>query len=187
MKTHRAGGRDKARSTSPTLLPPDHVGHISGGHFNPGVTLAFAASRHFPLKHVLPYWTAQFVAAIAAASVLRLIFGDVANLGATQPSGSAVQSFSLELLLTFGLMFVIISVATDSRAVGQAAAIAIGATVGLEAMFGGPISGASMNTARSFGPALVSGEFNALWLYFIAPPIGALLGAWTYQAIRGDS
>jgi MIP family channel proteins len=163
------------------------VGHISGGHFNPGVTLAFATARHFPRADVVPYWAAQFAAAIAAATVLRLMFGDVAHLGATQPAGSAWQSFWLELILTFGLMFVITSVATDTRAVGQAAAIAIGGTVGLEAMFAGPISGASMNTARSLGPALLSADFHALWVYILAPPIGAVLGAFSYQAIRGDS
>jgi MIP family channel proteins len=162
------------------------VGHISGGHFNPGVTLAFATARHFPLRDVLPYWLAQFLAALAAAGVLRLMFGDVASLGATQPAGTAGQSFWLELILTFGLMFVIISVATDPRAVGPAAAIAIGGTVGLEAMFAGPISGASMNSARSLGPAVMSGEFNALWVYLLAPPIGAVLGAAAYQFIRGD-
>jgi MIP family channel proteins len=162
------------------------VGHISGGHFNPGVTLAFATARHFPVRHVLPYWAAQFLAAVTAAVVLRLMFGDVASLGATQPAGSAWQSFWLELLLTFGLMFVITSVATDTRAVGEAAAIAIGATVGLEAMFAGPISGASMNTARSLGPAVVAGQFHALWVYLIAPPVGAVLGALIYQVIRGD-
>jgi MIP family channel proteins len=162
------------------------VGHISGGHFNPGVTLAFAGARHFPLRHVAPYWAAQFLAAIAAALVLRMMFGDVASLGASQPAGSEMQSFWLELILTFGLMFVILSVATDTRAAGQAAAIAIGGTVGLEAMFAGPISGASMNTARSVGPAIASADFHALWIYIIAPPIGAMLGALSYQAIRGD-
>jgi MIP family channel proteins len=163
------------------------VGHISGGHFNPGVTLAFAAARHFPLRNVVPYWAAQLLAALAAALVLRAMFGNVAGLGATEPAGSAGQAFWMELILTFGLMFVIVSVATDTRAVGQAAAIAIGGTVGLEAMFAGPVSGASMNTARSLGPALVSGEFHALWVYLLAPPIGAVLGALAYQAIRGDA
>ncbi len=163
------------------------VGHISGGHFNPGVTLAFAAARHFPPRRVLPYWSAQFLAAVAAAGALRLLFGDVAALGTTQPSGSNAQSFGLAVLLTLGLMFVIVSVATDTRAVGQAAAVAIGATVGLEAMFAGPISGASMNGARSLGPALVSGELHALWIYLLAPPLGALLGAFCYQAIRADA
>lgn len=162
------------------------VGHISGGHFNPGVTLAFAIARHFPRWQVVPYWLAQFGAAVAAATALRMMFGDVANLGATHPSGSAMQSFWLELILTFGLMFVIIAVATDTRAVGQAAAIAIGGTVGLAALFGGPVSGASMNTARSFGPALVSFELGSLWLYILAPPLGAALGAMTYQWIRGE-
>jgi MIP family channel proteins len=163
------------------------VGHISGGHFNPGVTLAFAAARHFPLRNVVPYWAAQLLAALAAALVLRAMFGNVAGLGATEPAGSAGQSFWMELILTFGLMFVIVSVATDTRAVGHAAAIAIGGTVGLEAMFAGPVSGASMNTARSLGPALVSGEFHALWVYVLAPPLGAVLGALGYQAIRGDA
>ncbi|HYM16520.1 MAG TPA: MIP family channel protein [Dehalococcoidia bacterium] len=163
------------------------VGHISGGHFNPGVTLAFAAVRHFPLRHVVPYWAAQVLAALAAALVLRLMFGNVAHLGSTLPAGSAAQAFSMELILTFGLMFVIVSVATDTRAVGQAAAIAIGGTVGLEAMFGGPVSGASMNTARSLGPAIVAGEFHALWVYLVAPPVGAILGALAYQSIRGDA
>ena len=162
------------------------VGHISGGHFNPGVTLAFATARHFPVRNVVPYWAGQFLAAVLAATVLHLMFGDIAHLGATEPAGPAMQSFWLELILTFGLMFVIISVATDTRAVGQAAAIAIGGTVGLEAMFAGPISGASMNSARSFGPALIANDFHALWVYLVAPPIGALLGAFTYQYIRGD-
>ena len=162
------------------------VGHISGGHFNPGVTLAFATARHFPRRDVVPYWAAQFFAALAAAGVLRLMFGDIASLGATHPSGSNMQTFWLEMILTFGLMFVIISVATDTRAVGQAAAIAIGGTVGLEALFAGPSSGASMNTARSLGPAIMAGDLHGLWLYAVAPPIGAVLGALTYQAIRGD-
>jgi MIP family channel proteins len=162
------------------------VGHISGAHFNPGVTLAFAASRHFPLRHVFPYWSAQCIAAIAASAVVRQMFGNVGALGVTIPVGSELRAFWLELLLTFFLVFVIISVATDARAVGQSAAIAIGATVGLEAMFAGPISGASMNPARSLGPALVSGELHSLWLYLVAPPLGALLGAFAYQFVRGD-
>ncbi len=162
------------------------VGHISGAHFNPGVTLGFAAARHFPVRDVVPYWAAQLLAAISAAAVLRALFGNVADLGTTQPTGSVMQSFWLELILTFGLMFVIVSVATDTRAVGQAAALAIGGIIGLEAMFAGPISGASMNSARSVGPAIVSGQFHALWVYLLAPPIGAVLGAWSYQQIRGD-
>jgi aquaporin NIP len=163
------------------------VGHISGAHFNPGVTLAFAVARHFPVRNVVPYWAAQFGAALLAAAALRALFGNAAQLGTTLPSGSEAQSFWLEVILTFGLMFVITSVATDTRAVGQAAAIAIGGTVGLEAMFGGPISGASMNTARSLGPALVSGELTSLWVYVLAPPVGAVLGVLAYQVIRGEA
>jgi len=163
------------------------VGHISGAHLNPGVTLAFAVARHFERRDVFPYWTAQFSAAVGASLLVRSMFGGAASLGATTPSGSLLQSFWLELVLTFLLMFVITSVATDTRAVGQAAALAIGGTVGLGALFGGPVSGASMNPARTLGPALVSGEMHALWLYLIAPPLGAVLGAVTYQWMRGDS
>jgi aquaporin NIP len=162
------------------------VGHVSGAHFNPAVTLAFALTRHFPWPRVFLYWAAQALAAIAAALLLRASLGDVANIGATLPSGSQAQSFLWEALLTFFLMFVIMAVATDTRAVGEAAAIAIGATVGLDAMFGGPISGASMNPARSLGPALVAGNLHALWLYLVAPPLGAALAAVTYQFVRGD-
>jgi aquaporin NIP len=162
------------------------VGHISGAHFNPAVTFAFALSRHFPWPRALGYWTAQVLGAIAAAAILRGSLGNIAHVGATLPSGSQGQSFLWELVLSFFLMFVIMAVATDTRAVGEAAAIAIGATVGLDAMFGGPISGASMNPARSIGPALVSGHLHALWLYILAPLIGASLGALAYQLIRGE-
>jgi MIP family channel proteins len=160
------------------------TGHISGAHFNPAVTAAFAVSRHFPWQQVPVYWAAQLAGAVLASLFLRLLFGNVAGLGSTVPAGSDGQAFALELALTFFLMFVIISVATDVRAVGQAAAIAIGGAVGLEAMFGGPISGASMNPARSLGPALVSGTWESQWLYVAAPLIGAVLGAITYQFIR---
>ena len=163
------------------------TGHISGAHFNPAVTLAFAATRHFPLALVPVYLGAQFAGALAASVALRLLFGDVAHLGTTLPAGSAGQSFGLEIVLTFFLMFVIISVATDSRAVGQAAALAIGGTVGLEAMFAGQISGASMNPARSLAPALVSGTWRDQWLYVAGPVLGALAGALVYQLIRGDA
>jgi len=162
------------------------VGHISGAHFNPGVTLAFVVARHFAPRDAVPYWIAQFGGALVAALALRTMFGNVAHVGATLPTGSQAQSFVLEVILTFFLMFVITSVATDTRAVGQAAAIAIGGTVGLGAMFGGPISGASMNSARSLGPALVSGDFHALWIYLVAPPIGAVLGALAYEFVRGE-
>jgi MIP family channel proteins len=163
------------------------VGHISGAHFNPAVSFAFALSRHFPWPRLLGYWGAQLAGALAAAAILRGSLGNVAHVGATLPSGSQGQSFLWELVLTFFLMFGIMAVATDTRAVGEAAAIAIGGTVGLDAMIGGPISGASMNPARSAGPALVSGDLHALWLYIVAPLAGATLGALTYQFVRGES
>jgi aquaporin NIP len=162
------------------------VGHISGAHFNPAVSFAFALTRHFPWPRVVGYWIAQVTGAIAAAAVLRGSLGGIADVGATLPSGSQGQSFVWELVLTFFLMFVIMAVATDTRAVGEAAAVAVGGTVGLDAMFGGPISGASMNPARSLGPALVSGELHALWVYLAAPLLGAALGALAYQLVRGE-
>jgi MIP family channel proteins len=162
------------------------VGHVSGAHFNPAVTFAFALTRHFPWTRAAAYWGAQVAGALLAAVAIRSSLGKDAQLGATLPSGSQAQSFVWELVLTFFLMFVIMAVATDTRAVGEAAAIAIGGTVGLDAMFGGPISGASMNPARSIGPALVVADVHALWLYIVAPLTGATLGALTYQFVRGE-
>jgi aquaporin NIP len=162
------------------------VGHISGAHFNGAVTFAFALTRHFPWPRALGYWAAQLVGAIGAAFLLRASVGDIADVGATLPSGSQAQSFLFELVMTAFLMFVILAVATDTRAVGEAAAIAIGATIGLNAMFGGPISGASMNPMRSIGPALVSGNLHALWLYIVAPVLGASIGGLVYQFVRGE-
>jgi MIP family channel proteins len=162
-------------------------GHVSGAHFNPAVTLAFAAGRHFPWPLVPQYWAAQLAGGISASLVVRLLFGDVAHLGATLPTGSAGQSFGLELVLTLILMVVITSVATDTRAVGQAAAIAIGGTIGLEALFAGPISGASMNPARSLAPAIVSGTWQDQWLYVAGPALGAVIGVSLYNWIRAGS
>lgn len=162
------------------------VGHVSGAHFNPAVTFAFALTRHFPWPRAFLYWVAQAAGALAAALLLRVSLGDVAGVGVTLPAGSQGQSFLWETVLTFFLMFVIMAVATDTRAVGEAAAIAIGGTVGLDALFGGPVSGASMNPARSLGPALVGGDLTALWLYLTAPLLGAALGAVAYQLVRGD-
>ena len=163
------------------------VGHISGAHFNPAVSFAFALTRHFPWTRVLGYWTAQLAGALAAALLLRASLGDLANVGATLPTGSDGRAFLWEVVLTFFLMFVIMAVATDTRAVGEAAAIAIGGSVGLDAMFGGPITGASMNPARSLGPALAAGELDAIWVYLLAPLAGAALGALTYQFVRGEA
>ncbi len=163
------------------------VGHVSGAHFNGAVTFAFALSRHFPWRRAGGYWAAQLTGAVAAAAVLRASLGDIAHVGATLPSGSQRQSFFWELVLTAILMFVIMAVATDTRAVGEAAAIAIGGTIGLDALVGGPISGASMNPMRSMGPAFLSGDLHALWLYIVAPVIGASLGALLYQFVRGEA
>jgi len=161
------------------------VGHVSGAHFNAAVTFAFALTRHFPWSKAAVYWGAQFLGALAAALLLRASLGNVAHVGATLPSGSQGQSFLFELVMTAFLMFVVVAVATDTRAVGEAAAIAIGGTIGLDAMFGGPISGASMNPMRSLGPALASGDVHALWLYIVAPILGASLGGFAYQFVRG--
>lgn len=162
------------------------VGHISGAHFNGAVTFAFALTRHFPWSRAVAYWGAQLTGAIVAALLLRASLGGIADVGATLPSGSQAQSFLWELVMTAFLMFVILAVATDTRAVGEAAAIAIGGTIGLDAMFGGPISGASMNPMRSIGPAIASGNFHALWLYIVAPVVGASVGGLAYQFVRGE-
>lgn len=160
------------------------TGHLSGAHLNPAVTLGFVVARHFPPGRLPGYWTAQLAGALAAALGLRLVLGDVAHVGATVPTGGAGQAWALEALLTFFLMFVIMAVATDARAVGQAAALAIGATVGLAALFAGPISGASMNPARSLGPALVAGVGAAQWVYLTAPFVGAVAAALLYRWLR---
>lgn len=160
------------------------TGHLSGAHLNPAVTVAFAVFGRFPWRHVPAYVTVQASAALAGAGLLRLGFGDVASMGATRPSGSMGQAFLFEVALTFLLMFVIKAVATDTRAEGQHASLAIGGAVAICAMVGGPVCGASMNPARSLGPALVSGDLSSLWIYLSAPVLGAILGALAYEAVR---
>ena len=160
------------------------TGHLSGAHLNPAVTIAFALTRHFPRHEVPAYVGAQLLGAMGGACTLRLLFGTVASLGATVPAGPAWQSLVLEVLLTAALTFVITAVATDTRAVGQLAALAIGFTVLANALWGGPISGASMNQARSFGPALISGTWQDQWIYWLGPLLGATLGAVIYQTLR---
>lgn len=162
------------------------LGHLSGAHFNPAVTVAFALSRHFKWRDVPFYVGGQLSGAVLAALTLRLLLGDVAQLGATLPTNSAAQAFGIEVLLTAVLMLVIIAVATDTRAVGAPAAIAIGATVALDALWGGSLSGASMNPARSFGPALVAGVWADQWVYWLAPVIGASVGALLYTWLQAD-
>ena len=162
------------------------TGHISGAHLNPAVTLAFASTGRIAWGNVFPYIAAQVAAALGAAIALRAILGPAADIGATFPRGSSAQSLAMEFLLTFFLMFVIRGVATDSRANSQLAGIAIGGTVALGAMFGGPISGASMNPARSIGPALVIGRVDSLSIYIIGPLLGALAGARAYELVCCD-
>jgi aquaporin NIP len=163
------------------------TGHLSGAHINPAVTVAFTLTRHLSPRDAVAYVVAQCVGATTAALALLAVWTDrPADLGATVPSVGAGSALVYELLLTALLMFVIIAVATDTRAVGASAAIAIGGTVGLDALFGGPVTGASMNPARSLGPALVSGTWTDFWVYLVGPVLGAVLGAAAYQLVRRD-
>ncbi|MES2440243.1 MAG: aquaporin [Verrucomicrobiota bacterium] len=150
-------------------------GDVSGAHFNPAVTLGFAAAGRFAWKDVPGYALSQFAGAFAASLTLKVLFPNNQSLGATLPAGGAAQSFILEIILTVILMLVILSVSTGAKEKGITAGIAIGAVVALEAMFAGPISGASMNPARSLAPAVVSGNFQHLWLYPVATILGALI------------
>lgn len=162
------------------------TGHLSGAHINPAVTLAFTLTRHFPGRDAAAYIAAQVAGATVGALVLLALWTDKpADLGATVPSVGVGSALVHEVVLTAFLMFVIMAVATDTRAVGAAAAIAIGGTVGLDALFGGPVTGASMNPARSLGPALASGEWRSFWVYLIGPIVGAAVGALAYQLVRG--
>ncbi|CAN6221100.1 unnamed protein product [Urochloa humidicola] len=161
------------------------VGHVSGAHINPAVTVGFAISGRFPWRKVPAYIVVQTVAATLASLVLRLMFGWHATAAVTAPNGgSSGQSLVLEFFITFYLMFVIMAVATDDRAVGQIAGLAVGGTIMLNALFAGPVSGASMNPARSIGPALVDNKYKALWVYIFGPFTGAAAGAWAYNLIR---
>jgi MIP family channel proteins len=162
-------------------------GHLSGAHYNPAVTVAFVIGRHFARRDALAYVAAQVAGAVLAALVLLAVWTDApADLGTTAPSVGSGSALVYEVILTAVLMFVITAVATDTRAVGAAAAIAIGGTVGLDALFGGPVTGASMNPARSIGPALVSGRLSDLWIYIVAPLTGAALGVLGYAVVRGE-
>jgi aquaporin NIP len=161
-------------------------GHLSGAHYNPSVTIAFTLARHFPRREAVLYIAAQGLGAIAGAFLLLAAWPDApADLGATLPSVSAGTALLYEAVLTAFLMFVITAVATDTRAVGAAAAIAIGGTVALDALFGGPVTGASMNPARSLGPALAAGQWSDAWVYLVGPVVGAGIGVFTYELVRG--
>jgi aquaporin NIP len=156
-------------------------GDISGAHFNPAVTVGFWAAKRMNKRELVPYITAQLIGAFLATGILKLLFPDNVNLGNTLPFGSVMQSFILEIILTFILVLVIISTSQGSKEVGVMAGMAIGFTVLLEAMFAGPISGASMNPARSIAPAVVSGNVQFLWIYLAAPFIGAVLSAIVFR------
>ena len=162
------------------------LGHVSGAHLNPAVSVAFAIGRHFPWSRAATYAVAHVGGAIVGAAALRATLGPAADLGVTSPSGTLVQALAWETLLTLVLVIVITSVATDTRAVGEAAALAIGGTVALGSLVGGPVSGAAMNPARSLGPAVVAGDLSFVWLYLVGPLVGASLGAVTYAYLRGE-
>jgi aquaporin Z len=161
-------------------------GDISGAHLNPAVTMGFWAARRISTPDVLLYAAAQLAGAISASASLRLLFPQSKLLGATLPAGSDMQSFALELILTFLLMLTILNVSTGAKEKGITAGIAVGSVITLEAMFAGPICGASMNPARSLGPAFLSGHFEHLWLYLAAPPLGAGMATLACRCVREE-
>jgi aquaporin Z len=163
------------------------IGDVSGCHINPAVTIGFCIAGRFGLPMVLPYISSQVLGAVLASLTLRAMFPEHASLGATIPSGGALQSFVLEFNLSLILMFVILNVSSGSREQGILAGVAIGAVVALEAMFGGPISGASMNPARSLGPALVAMKMDYVWIYLAAPLLGSYAAVVLFRTIRGEN
>ena len=160
------------------------LGDISGAHLNPAVTIGFFASRRLGGGEVIPYLVSQILGAIIASLVLRVLFPANAMLGATQPAGSSLQSFLLEVILTALLMFVILGVSSGASEKGITAGIVVGSVIGLEALFAGPICGASMNPARSLAPALVGLHFQSLWIYLLAPVAGSILGVFGCRLVR---
>jgi aquaporin Z len=163
------------------------VGDVSGAHLNPAVTVAFAVAGRLPARSVLPYLGSQLAGAFAASWLLRSLFPSHPTLGATLPAGGVGQSFAFELLLTLILMFVILRVSTGAKEKGITAGIAVGAVIGLEAMFAGPVCGASMNPVRSLAPAVVSGRTEHLWAYLLAPTVGALLAVLLAYLVKEPS
>ena len=162
------------------------LGDVSGAHLNPAVTLGFWAARRFPAASVAPYLVSQCLGALAASGLLRVLFPQNELLGATLPAGEAGQSFILEVVLTALLMFVILNVSTGAKEKGVTAGIAVGAVIALEALFAGPICGASMNPARSLAPALVAGHLEHLWVYLTAPVLGALLAVLGCRCVQAE-
>jgi aquaporin Z len=163
-----------------------NFGDISGAHLNPAVTFGFWAARRMSRADALLYAGSQIAGAAAASAVLRFLFPQNLLLGATLPAGTEAQSFVLEIILTFLLMLTILNVSTGAKEKGITAGIAVGSVIALEAMFAGPICGASMNPARSLGPALLSGHFGHLWLYLTAPPVGAGLATLACRCVREE-
>jgi aquaporin NIP len=159
------------------------VGDISGAHFNPAVTFGFWLAKRLPGRDVFPFVLTQCAAALVASGLIRFLFSSHTTLGATFPTHSWQQAFLLEVVITFFLMFVILSVSTGSKEKGITAGISIGGVVALAALFAGPISGASMNPARSLGPAIISGNLDFLWLYFAAPLLGATLAVFGFRTV----
>jgi len=162
------------------------IGEISGAHINPAVTIAFWVSRRFPGKEVMPYIICQVIGALAACLLLKIIFPGLDNYGMTLPAGSDMQSLILEGVLTWMLMFVVLCVSTGAKETGILAGVAIGSVIAMEAIFAGPICGASMNPARSFAPALVSGNLQSLWLYLVGPTAGAILAVPSLWLVRNN-
>lgn len=163
------------------------LGHISGAHFNPAVTAGFWWSGRFPRSEVAPYWAAQLAGATAAAFLLRILLGPAADAMATLPVLPPGASLLTELVLTFFLVLVVMAVATDARVAGPVAGLAVGLTVAADALMGGPLTGASMNPARSLGPALATGQWSGHWIYWVGPLAGAALAALTYEFLRKGS
>lgn len=162
------------------------VGDVSGAHLNPAVTIGFFSARRLSGVMVMPYIASQLIGAFAASGLLRVLFPQQPTLGSTMPAGPFVQSCVLEVVLTALLMFVILSVSTGAKERGITAGIAVGAVIGLEALFAGPISGASMNPARSLAPAVVSQHFAGLWIYLVGPVVGALLAVIGCRCVREE-
>lgn len=160
------------------------LGHLSGAHINPAVTIAFWSVRRFPSGEVIRYVIAQCTGAVAASITLRITLGQIGNLGATLPTIPVGPAFLFEWLFSFALMLVIMAVATDERVADGFAPLAIGLTVGFCALMGGPLTGASMNPARSLGPALVGGYWRFLWVYWLAPITGMIAAARAYELLR---
>lgn len=161
-------------------------GDISGNHINPAVTIAMAVDRRFEWKEVPAFLIAQLLGAFGASLLLHFLFPDNASLGTTQPGGSVMQSFIMEVIMTFILLLVILRVSTGSKEKGITAGLVIGATVAFLVLFGGPVSGTSLNPTRSLAPAIVSGNMNALWIYLTAPVIGAVAAVFAHRVLHTE-